>query len=73
MEQQEAQKILGERPTLLIIDVQHDFIDADGAVPCPATSTSTVAEMGSNVKKLIDAAQAAIEKTANQITAGLGH
>ena len=59
MEQQEAQKILGERQTLLIIDVQHDFIDADGAVPFPATSTSTVAEMVSNVKKLIDAAQAA--------------
>jgi len=59
MEQQEAQKILGERPTLLVIDVQHDFMDSDGAVPCPATSTSSVAEMVSNVKKLIDAAQAA--------------
>ena len=58
MNQEEAQKILGERPTLLIIDVQHDFIDADGAVPCPATSTSGVDEMVSNVKKLVDAAQA---------------
>ncbi|MEK0319274.1 MAG: cysteine hydrolase family protein, partial [Nitrosopumilus sp.] len=59
MEQQEAQKILGERPVLLVIDVQHDFMDSDGAVPCPATSTSSVEEMVSNVKKLIDAAQAA--------------
>jgi len=34
-------------------------MDSDGAVPCPATSTSSVDEMVSNVKKLIDAAQAA--------------
>lgn len=50
-------KILGERPVLLVIDVQHDFIDPDGAVPCPATSVSSVSEMVSNVRKLIDAAQ----------------
>lgn len=59
MNQEEVQKVLGKRPCLLIIDVQHDFIDADGAVPCPVTSTSDVDEMVSNVKKLVDAAQAA--------------
>jgi nicotinamidase-related amidase len=59
MEEQEVKKILGERPVLLVIDVQHDFIDADGAVPCPATSTASVSEMVLNVRKLVDAAQAA--------------
>lgn len=59
MAQQESKNILGIHPVLLVIDVQHDFMDSDGAVPCPATSTSSVAEMISNVRKLIDAAQAA--------------
>ncbi len=59
MEKQQVKKILGERPVLLVIDVQHDFIDADGAVPCPATSASSVAEMVSNVRKLVDAARVA--------------
>ena len=59
MTQQEAQNFLGKHPVLLVIDVQHDFMDSDGAVPCPATSTSSVGEMVNNVRKLIDAAQAA--------------
>jgi hypothetical protein len=30
--------LLGKSPVLLVIDVQHEFLDSNGAVPCPATS-----------------------------------
>lgn len=51
--------ILGTSPVLLVIDVQHDFLDANGAVPCPASSVSGPKEVIQNIRKLVDAAKAA--------------
>lgn len=49
--------ILGKSPVLLVIDVQHDFMDSDGAVPCPATSVSGPKEVIQNVHRLVNAAK----------------
>ncbi len=49
--------ILGKTPVLLVIDVQHDFMDSDGAVPCPATSVSGPQEVIQNVHRLVNAAK----------------
>ncbi len=49
--------ILGKSPVLLVIDVQHDFMDSDGAVPCPATSVSGPKEVIQNVHSLVNAAK----------------
>ena len=51
--------ILGKSPVLLVIDVQHDFMDSDGAVPCPATSVSGPKEVIQNVHILVNAAMIA--------------
>lgn len=48
--------ILGKSPVLLVIDVQHDFMDSDGAVPCPATSVSGPKEVIENIRRLVNAA-----------------
>lgn len=50
--------VLGKSPVLLVIDVQHDFMDSDGAVPCPATSTAGgTKEVIVNVRRLVNAAK----------------
>ena len=50
--------VLGKSPVLLVIDVQHDFMDSDGAVPCPATSTAGgTKEVIANVHRLVNAAK----------------
>ena len=49
--------LLGKSPVLLVIDVQHDFMDRDGAVACPATSVSGPEEVIENVRRLVDAAK----------------
>ena len=50
--------MLGKSPVLLVIDVQHDFMDSDGAVPCPATSTAGgTKEVIANVHRLVNAAK----------------
>jgi biuret amidohydrolase len=49
--------ILGKSPVLLVIDVQHDFMDSDGAVPCPATSVSGPKEVIENIHRLVNAAR----------------
>ena len=49
--------ILGKSPVLLVINVQHDFIDSDGAVPCPATSVSGPKEVIQNIHRLVNAAK----------------
>lgn len=50
--------LLGKSPVLLVIDVQHDFMDSDGAVPCPATSVPGGAkEVVENVRRLVNAAK----------------
>ena len=46
--------ILGKSPVLLVIDVQHDFMDSDGAVSCPSTSVSGPKEVIENVRRLVD-------------------
>ena len=51
--------LLGKSPVLLVIDVQHDFMDQDGAVPCPATSVSGPKEVIDNVRRLVNAARVA--------------
>jgi len=48
---------LGKHPVLLVIDVQHEFMDSDGAVPCPATSVSSVKEVIGNIRRLVEAAK----------------
>jgi nicotinamidase-related amidase len=50
--------ILGKSPVLLVIDVQHDFMDSDGAVPCPATSAAGgPKEVIANIHRLVNAAK----------------
>lgn len=50
--------LLGKSPVLLVIDVQHDFMDSDGAVPCPATSVAGGAkEVIENIRRLVNAAK----------------
>src|SRR5919199_5046014 len=49
--------LLGTSPVLMVIDVQHDFMDSDGAVPCPATSVSSPKEVIQNVHRLVNAAK----------------
>lgn len=49
--------ILGKSPVLLVIDVQHDFMDSYGAVPCPATSVSGPKEVIQNIHRLVNAAK----------------
>src|SRR5918992_2369887 len=50
--------VLGKSPVLLVIDVQHDFMDSDGAVPCPATSTTGgTKEVIANIYRLVNAAK----------------
>jgi biuret amidohydrolase len=49
--------ILGQSPALLVIDVQHDFMDSDGAVPCPATSAGGTKEVIANIHRLVNAAK----------------
>jgi nicotinamidase-related amidase len=51
-------RVLGRSPVLFVIDVQHDFLDVDGAVPCPATSVSGPREVIHNIRKVVDAAKA---------------
>lgn len=48
---------MGKHPVLLVIDVQHEFMDSDGAVPCPATSVSSVKEVIGNIRRLVEAAK----------------
>lgn len=57
MEKQQKENILGKHPVLLVIDVQHEFMDSDGAVPCPATSVSSVKEVIGNIRRLVEAAK----------------
>lgn len=50
--------LLGRNPVLLVIDLQHDFLDSDGAVACPATSVDGgPKEVIANVSKLIKVAR----------------
>lgn len=50
--------LLGKSPVLLVIDVQHEFLDSDGAVPCPATSVNGgPKEVIANVFRLVNAAK----------------
>lgn len=50
--------LLGKSPVLLVIDVQHDFMDSDGAVPCPATSVpGGTKEVIENIRRLVNAAK----------------
>lgn len=50
--------LLGRSPVLLVIDLQHDFLDSDGAVACPATSVDGgTKEVIANVSKLVEAAK----------------
>jgi nicotinamidase-related amidase len=55
--------ILGKSPVLLVIDVQHEFIDTDGAVPCPATSVSGPKEVVQNIFRRVNAAKISNEHT----------
>jgi len=57
LEKQQKENILGKHPVLLVIDVQHEFMDSDGAVPCPATSVSSVKEVIGNIRRLVEAAK----------------
>lgn len=54
-----VRKMLGKSPVLFVIDAQYDFLDLNGAVPCPAASVSGPNEVIENIKKLIDAAKEA--------------
>jgi len=54
-----VRKMLGKSPVLLVIDLQHDFLDPNGAVPCPASSVSGPKEVIKNIRKLVEAAKAA--------------
>jgi nicotinamidase-related amidase len=50
--------LLGKSPVLMVIDVQHEFIDTDGAVPCPATSVpGGPNEVVENIRRLVNAAK----------------
>jgi nicotinamidase-related amidase len=50
--------LLGKSPVLMVIDVQHEFIDSDGAVPCPATSVpGGPKEVVDNIRRLVNAAK----------------
>ena len=50
--------ILGKSPVLMVIDVQHEFIDSDGAVSCPATSVpGGTMEVVENITRLVNAAK----------------
>lgn len=49
--------ILGKSPVLLVIDVLHDFMDTDGAIPCPFTSVSGPKEVIQNVHMLVSVAK----------------
>jgi nicotinamidase-related amidase len=51
--------ILGKSPALLVIDVQHDFIDPNGAIPSMATSISGPNEVIQNIHRLVNAAKIA--------------
>jgi nicotinamidase-related amidase len=54
----EDRSLLGKSPVLMVIDVQHEFIDSEGAVPCPATSVSGgPKEVVDNVRRLVNAAK----------------
>lgn len=50
---------LGRNPVLMVIDVQHDFIDSNGAVACPASSVSGPKEVVENINKLVNTAKIA--------------
>jgi nicotinamidase-related amidase len=50
--------LLGKSPVLMVIDVQHEFIDTDGAVPCPATSVEGgPKQVVDNIRRLVNAAK----------------
>lgn len=54
----EDTSLLGRSPVLLVIDLQHDFLDSDGAVACPATSVDGgTKEVIANVSKLVEIAK----------------
>jgi nicotinamidase-related amidase len=50
--------LLGKSPVLMVIDVQHEFIDTDGAVSCPATSVEGgPKQVVENIRRLVNAAK----------------
>lgn len=49
----------GERPALLVIDPQRDFLDPDGAVYCPSSSVEGTDRVVENIGRLVEAARAA--------------
>lgn len=51
--------LLGKSPVLLVIDVQHDFMDVDGAIPSLATSVSGPKEVTENIQRLVNVAKIA--------------
>ena len=57
LSEKQAEDILGKHPVLLVIDVQHEFMDPDGAVPCTASSVSSVKEVVANIRRLVEAAK----------------
>jgi len=57
LSEKQAEDILGKHPVLLVIDVQHEFMDPDGAVPCTASSVSSVKEVVASIRRLVEAAK----------------
>jgi nicotinamidase-related amidase len=46
--------LLGKNPVILVIDVQHDFMDRGGAIPSLATSVSGPKEVIQNIHRLVE-------------------
>lgn len=56
--QKKDTSLLGKSPILMVIDVQHEFIDSQGAVPCPATSVQGgPMQVVDNIRRLVNAAK----------------
>ena len=50
-------KPIGDRPMLVVVDVQNDFLQPDGAIHCPASSVADTETVIENVRKVLAAAR----------------